>query len=114
MASEAPTPKTSFAILPAKPKGTIEDWKAGNLPPVQPPQEKDPVPRKTAAPLRRKPNPDKTQVVAEPEDETGDQETEPGTMGPLSVSQVLSEMMRQRDDLDAAIRAVRKVMGGFR
>ncbi len=115
--NEPPTPKTHFAIMPAKPKGTLADYDAGNLPPPAS-LEEPPVPH-GRVPLpkskRRRPNPPKSCVTTV--DVPGVPEQTNAKLDRLldealhPSQQVLADLYARKKDIEAAIRALEEIYG---
>ncbi len=104
--NEPPTPKTHFAIMPAKPKGTLADYDAGNLPPPAEPKEE-----RVSKTKRRKPNPPKAPphplatAYNPPPDATVDRSGD----GRAPYERVLSDLCFRRDQINAAIAALKEL-----
>lgn len=114
MAAEPPAPKTHFTMMPAKPKGTLADYDAGNLPPPREPEETT-VPTRTrgSRPPRRRPNAprdaEKEELqrrvrVAEEIEAAG-----PNDIEVTAVQHVLDDLFKRREEIEAAIRALKEL-----
>ena len=115
MANEPPAPKTHFAITPARAKGTLADYDAGNLAPPKQPTEAEMKTR------RRKPNPVKSAVstVGVPSADVEElrrqarvaEEIEAPPDGvPLAPhARVLADLLFKRKKIDMAIAALREL-----
>lgn len=114
MASEPPTPKTHFAISPAKPKGTLADYDAGNLPPPNKNGEGE-VPRAPTTAIgkrgsrvkRRQPNPHKADTIHNDMRELEPEAPEQGQPAPYQ--RVLADLLFKRAQIDAAIKALKEL-----
>lgn len=133
MANEPPTPKTHFAISPARPKGTIADYDAGNLPAPNKNGEGE-VPRAPTVAVgkrgsrvkRRQPNPPKADTIhndmRELEPDTSDipeQDEEffrgatlkvpPAQNHPTPYERVLADLLFKREQIETAIKALKEL-----
>lgn len=120
MAAEPPAPKTHFTMMPAKPKGTLADYDAGNLPPPREPEETT-VPTRTrgSRPPRRRPNAPKfaeqsteelrraVRVAEEIEAPGPDDTVQPIEL--TAVQHVLGDLFKRREEIEAAIRALKEL-----
>jgi len=116
MAVEPPTPKTTFSISPAKPKGTIADHVAGNLPPPRTgglEEAREARIAKRNKPKRRQPNPPKFADKSDEELRRAmrvEEEIEAPTQGqPSPYARVLADLEFKRRQIDTAIKALREL-----
>lgn len=117
--ADAAAPKVTFHITPAKPKGTLADFDAGNLPPPNANGEGE-VPRaptvatgKRGSRLaRRKPNPPKQDAETERLRQAVRVEEEieaPAQGQPSPHERVLADLEFKRRQIDIAIKALREL-----
>ncbi len=103
--TEPPQPKVGFAVTPAKPKGTIADALAGNLPPPEQPRP--------SRQRRRAPNPKRDPETEELRRQVRikEQIEAPPQGQPPAWARVIDDLLYRRKQIDAAISALKELYG---